>query len=126
MSMNGPVLIVVRSVLCVCVCVCVCVCACVYVCACACVQVYVCVRVCVFKWGISGEVRALKAFVNWTVFFSTVMRKLFYCVCQQALTTVLKGFQKPMSGFLPQILPCIWNIFTQSAELYPVCGIEHC
>ncbi|XP_076468794.1 importin-9-like [Babylonia areolata] len=35
-----------------------------------------------------------------------------------ALTTVLKGFQKPMSNFLPQILPCIWNIFTQSAEFY--------
>ncbi|KAL8589419.1 hypothetical protein ACOMHN_021571 [Nucella lapillus] len=35
-----------------------------------------------------------------------------------ALTTVLKGFQKPMSQFLPQILPNIWDIFTQSAQFY--------
>ncbi|KAK7102594.1 importin-9-like [Littorina saxatilis] len=35
-----------------------------------------------------------------------------------ALTTVLKSFQKPMQGYLPQILPCIWAIFTQSAEFY--------
>lgn len=40
-------------------------------------------------------------------------------LCLQALTTILKSFQKPMAGYLPQILPCIWNIFTQSAELYP-------
>ncbi|PVD24404.1 hypothetical protein C0Q70_14886 [Pomacea canaliculata] len=36
----------------------------------------------------------------------------------KALTTLLKGFPKQMSGYLPQILPSIWNIFTQSAEFY--------
>lgn len=44
------------------------------------------------------------------------------CLCfllHQALTTLIKGFPKTMAQWLPDILPSIWNIFTQSADLYP-------
>ncbi|KAK7490568.1 hypothetical protein BaRGS_00018171 [Batillaria attramentaria] len=34
----------------------------------------------------------------------------------KALTILLKGFPKAMAGYLPQILPCIWNIFTQNCS----------
>ncbi|KAK3762793.1 hypothetical protein RRG08_040490 [Elysia crispata] len=36
----------------------------------------------------------------------------------KALTTLIKGFPKTMAQWLPEILPSIWNIFTQSAEIY--------
>lgn len=36
----------------------------------------------------------------------------------KALTTLIKGFPKTMSQWLPEILPSIWNIFTQSADVY--------
>ncbi|CAL1541790.1 unnamed protein product [Lymnaea stagnalis] len=36
----------------------------------------------------------------------------------KALTTLIKGFPKTMSEWLPEILPSIWTIFTQSAEIY--------
>ncbi|KAH9510177.1 Importin 9 [Bulinus truncatus] len=36
----------------------------------------------------------------------------------KALTTLTKGFPKTMSQWLPEILPSIWNIFTQSAEIF--------
>ena len=37
----------------------------------------------------------------------------------KALTTLIKGFPKIMAQWLPEILPSIWNIFTQSADMYP-------
>ena len=37
----------------------------------------------------------------------------------KALTTLIKGFPKTMAQWLPEILPSIWNIFTQSADMYP-------
>ncbi|BFZ10398.1 hypothetical protein BsWGS_13436 [Bradybaena similaris] len=36
----------------------------------------------------------------------------------KALTTLIKGFPKTMAQWLPDILPSIWSIFTQSADLY--------
>ncbi|GFO07409.1 importin-9 [Plakobranchus ocellatus] len=36
----------------------------------------------------------------------------------KALTTLIKGFPKTMAQWLPEILPSIWNIFTQSADIY--------
>ncbi|XP_005100562.2 importin-9 isoform X2 [Aplysia californica] len=36
----------------------------------------------------------------------------------KALTTLIKGFPKTMAPSLPEILPSVWSIFTQSADLY--------
>ncbi|KAK6177118.1 hypothetical protein SNE40_015285 [Patella caerulea] len=36
----------------------------------------------------------------------------------KAITTLVKSFPKTMSQWLPQMLPTVWTIFTQSAEFY--------
>lgn len=72
--------------------------------------------------GVSGVSFELLRFSHLCVFATSVVMSYtwqFLLGIPQALTTLLKGFPKQMSGYLPQILPSIWNIFTQSAELYP-------
>ncbi|XP_041347809.1 importin-9-like [Gigantopelta aegis] len=36
----------------------------------------------------------------------------------KSITTVVKSFPKTMGQYLPQILPSIWTIFTQSSDVY--------
>ena len=45
--------------------------------------------------------------------------EFYYRNLFQAITTLIKGFPKTMFQWLPEILPSVWSIFTQSADMYP-------
>lgn len=63
-------------------------------------------------------------FTLWRITDDEFVFLLYICALDkrfhfQAITTLVKNFPKLMSQYINDILPPIWLIFTQSADLYP-------